>query len=134
MTRRSAARCGSIDPEHVARRCLQCKRIYARRYARGDPPFARIIRGEIAECSFCGLNADNASQVKVLRYPLLRHMDRNGRHTSVCIGSLSICDRCVIEHARLNEKTKAGLPQPAAREDGLRSHEGTTSNLEALAS
>jgi len=51
-----------------------------------------------AVCAFCSIAAQNSLGVKVLRYPLLRHIDKGGRHTSVCIGSMALCDECVVEH------------------------------------
>ena len=45
--------------------------------------------------------------VKVLRYPLLRRVNPPGKpQTSVCIGSIGLCDRCVIENGDLNERAK----------------------------
>lgn len=98
---RSVGACGSIDPAHRSRECSDCRRIYKHRHLTGLPP----LRRNPAVCVFCGLAAGNSMKVKVLRYPLLRHIDANGRHTSVCIGSMGMCDRCVMEHAALNERT-----------------------------
>jgi len=57
-----------------------------------------------AVCAFCNLAARNSLGVKVLRYPLLRRVNRDGRQTSVCIGSMGLCDRCIRENAALNER------------------------------
>jgi hypothetical protein len=95
--------CGSTAPEHRSRTCSGCRRIYKSRHLQGLP---RLIRYP-AMCVFCGLAAGNSLKVKVLRYPLLRHIEKAGRHTSVCIGSMGICDRCVIEHGNLNERARA---------------------------
>lgn len=55
----------------------------------------------------CQLMAGNSMNVKVLRYPLLRRVNLpSGRQTSVCIGSIGLCDKCVIEHGDLNERAK----------------------------
>lgn len=69
-----------------------------------DAPHGLLRSGKprkrpIATCVFCALAAGNSLGVKVLRYPLLRHIDRNGRHTSVCIGSISLCDDCTVKRA-----------------------------------
>lgn len=69
-------------------------------------PSGKPRRRPLATCAFCAIAAGNSLGVKVLRYPLLRHIDRNGRHTSVCIGSIGLCDRCIIEHAALNERAR----------------------------
>ena len=96
--------CGSTSPEHRSAKCPDCRRIYKQRHRQGGLP--RLIR-DPAMCVFCGLAAGNSLGVKVLRYPLLRHIDRIGRHTSVCIGSMGMCDRCVLEHGTINERTRA---------------------------
>ncbi len=98
------ARCGSTDPEHRARRCRECKRIYARRFASGESRFLGKRIPNPATCVLCDLTAGNSQRIKVLRYPLLRHIDKNGRHTSVCIGSLALCDRCIVEYATVKEQ------------------------------
>lgn len=121
MTQRITGRCGSTDPAHVARRCRDCKSVYNKRWKSNAPFLPRLIRGDIAECRFCGLSADNTAGVKVLRYPLLRHIDKGGRHTSVCIGSLPICDRCVVEQGNVKAEYVPAAPE---RHDGLRSYDG----------
>ena len=100
--RRHAAYCGSIDPRHSIRGCRDCRRISKKRRAQGLPP---IIR-DPAVCVFCNLAQGNSLGVKVIRYPLLRHIDKGGRHTSVCIGSLALCDDCVMQHGAINERTR----------------------------
>ena len=90
--------CGSIDPRHRSRLCTPCHRVY-----KGRAPYAG--HKAAASCVFCGLAQGNSLKVKVLRYPLLRHIDKGGRHTSVCIGSMPMCDPCVMEHGHLNERT-----------------------------
>lgn len=100
--RRRPAHCGSIDPRHLSRECRDCRRIYKRRHLLGLP---RLIR-DPAVCVFCNLAAGNSLGVKVLRYPLLRHIDKGGRHTSVCIGSMGMCDQCVMAHGAINERTR----------------------------
>lgn len=90
--------CGSIDPRHRARQCRPCHRVY-----KGRAPHKG--HRSPASCVFCGLAQGNSLGVKVLRYPLLRHIDKGGRHTSVCIGSMGMCDPCVLEHGKLNERT-----------------------------
>lgn len=62
---------------------------------------AQRKRREPAVCAFCNLASRNSLGVKVLRYPLLRHIDRGGRHTSVCIGSIGLCDECAVEHGNV---------------------------------
>lgn len=62
----------------------------------GLRPDGKPRKRPIATCSFCSLAAGNSLGVKVLRYPLLRHIDKAGRHTSVCIGSISLCDECAV--------------------------------------
>ena len=94
--------CGSTADEHRSKSCPECRRIYKRRHFQGAP---RLIRYP-AVCVFCGLAAGNSLGVKVLRYPLLRHIDNKHRHSSVCIGSMGMCDRCVLKHGRLNERTR----------------------------
>ena len=91
--------CGSIDPKHRSKACSACTRVYKGR----DPYQGRLSP---AACVFCGIAQRNSLGVHVIRYPLIRHFGRNGRHTSVCIGSMPMCDDCVMENAHLNERTK----------------------------
>lgn len=115
--------CGSTDPTHVSRRCKGCKAVYNKRWASRGPVLQRIYRNP-AKCVFCGLQAGNSAGVKVLRYPLLRHIDTGGRHTSVCIGSMAMCDRCVVENGKLNGKVRINGTGALERDDGLRSYDG----------
>ena len=70
------------------------------------PPEKRQRRNP-AVCVMCSLVAGNGAGIKVLRYPLLRRVNPpRKRQTSVCIGSIGLCDRCVIEHGDLNERAK----------------------------
>ena len=48
-------------------------------------------------CAFCGLSRGNSLGIGVYRYPLVRCVFpiRSNR----CIGSLSLCDRCVVDYA-----------------------------------
>jgi len=96
-------RCGSTDPAHAARRCRPCKSIYQRRHREGIRDGTHRVKNP-ATCKLCDLVAGNSQKIKVLRYPLLRHIDKGGRHTSVCIGSLPLCDRCVIEYGNIKEQ------------------------------
>lgn len=93
--------CGSIDPRHRSRKCRFCRRVY-----KGRAPYEG--RQARAACVFCGLAQGNSLGVKVHRYPLLRHIDKGGRHTSVCIGSMPMCEPCVLENGHLNERTLTG--------------------------
>lgn len=120
------ARCGSTDPIHVARRCKGCKAVYNKRWAEGNPIPIRLVRNP-AECVFCGLCANNSAGFKVLRYPLLRHWDKGGRHTSFCVGSMAICDRCVMEYGKI--KPEFQPPNVNRQDDGLRSHDGLPTTL-----
>ena len=115
------ARCGSNDPTHIARRCKGCRAIYDARRASGGPHLVRIDRNP-AKCVLCDLMAGNSAGLKVLRYPLLRHIDTGGRHTSVCIGSMAMCDRCVVDNAKLNDKVRVNVGQ-IERDDGLRAYD-----------
>lgn len=90
--------CGSIDPRHQSRTCTPCHRVY-----KGRKPYQGNL--DPASCAFCGIAQGNSLRVKVLRYPLLRHIDKGGRHTSVCIGSMAMCDPCVMEYGKLNART-----------------------------
>lgn len=96
-------RCGSTDPAHAARRCRPCKSIYQRRHRDGIRDGTYRVPNP-ATCALCDLTAGNSQKIKVLRYPLLRHIDKGGRHTSVCIGSLALCDRCVLEYGAIKEQ------------------------------
>ena len=98
--------CGSTDALHRTRTCTRCHRIYRDRVLakKGLPRYLRIP----ATCAFCGLSARNSLGVKVLRYPLLRRAKRNGRESSVCIGSMGICDQCVRHNATLNQRALQG--------------------------
>lgn len=93
--------CGSIAPDHRARQCRDCRRAYKRRTGKGFPRYIP----DPASCVFCGIAQGNSLRIKVIRYPLLRHIDKNGRHTSVCIGSMPMCDPCVAQNGKLNERT-----------------------------
>lgn len=77
-----------------------------------DAPYGLTITGKPrkrphAVCALCSITAGNGAGVKVFRYPLVRGVSVDGRRTSRCIGSLALCDRCVIEHAALNDKVQA---------------------------
>lgn len=91
--------CGSIDPRHRARECKPCHRVY-----KGKAPHQG--NRNPASCVFCGIAQGNSLNVRVIRYPLLRHIDKGGRHTSVCIGSMPMCDPCVMANGNINERTK----------------------------
>jgi hypothetical protein len=68
--------------------------VYHRRWrAKQEPKFIP------ATCATCGLHGDNRQGVKVYRYPLLRKVPRHEKHSSTNIGSLALCDRCVVELA-----------------------------------
>ena len=117
---RAMSRCGSIDPDHVARRCKACKAVYNKRWASQGPVLQRIHRNPAA-CVFCGIWQGNDAGVKVLRYPLLRHWDKGGRHTSFTIGSMPMCDRCVMEHGTIKDEFRYAKP---GLRDGLRANSG----------
>ena len=104
-----APRCGSTNPEHRARGCVECRRVYNREYKSGKR-FDRVPFGmPPATCSFCSIVAGNSAGVKVLRYPLTRHTKKNGKHTSHSIGSIALCDRCILEHGKIHDRYR---PEP----------------------
>ena len=87
--------------------------------------FQRIHVNPVA-CVFCGIWQGNESGVKVLRYPLLRHWDKGGRHTSFSIGSMPMCDRCVLEHGTIKDEFRHAKRGP---KDGLRANDLMPANL-----
>ena len=99
------ARCGSISPKHRAKGCSACCAIYAKRYRSGAPPFGQRMLARGARCEFCELVAGNSRGVRVYRYTIRRSISVGGKRTSRALGSVGICDRCLIEkglvHARL---------------------------------
>jgi hypothetical protein len=96
------ARCGSTDPTHRARQCKECVRLYNAAYKSGLR-FARVAFGRNpAQCVVCGLTAGNSMNVKVRRYPLLRSYNKpDRRRASFVLGSIGLCDRCIVESAEL---------------------------------
>jgi hypothetical protein len=94
-------RCGSRDPEHRVKDCKRCIHLYNRAYKRGER-FDRVAFGmPRATCKVCGLAQANGLKVKVRRYPLLRSITKRGRRTSVVIGSIGLCDRCILREGEL---------------------------------
>lgn len=96
------ARCGSIDPTHTSIGCRGCDRLYKRRHRAGLPRLKFRLRANAAKCAVCGLAAGNSMDVPVYRYTLKRHIV--GSKQQVYIGSIGLCDRCIGQHAELNEK------------------------------
>lgn len=96
------ARCGSNDPEHRAKTCRACDRLYKRRYKAGQPRFRYRVTANAATCRFCGLVAGNSMNIPVYRYPLKRHVF--GVKQQAWIGTLGLCDRCIVDNAELKPK------------------------------
>ena len=92
------ARCGSGNPTHVARRCADCKKVYRKRYRDGAPRLARHYVNP-AVCAVCGLAAGNSLDIKVYRYPLMRHRRRQGKQASFYVGAIGLCDDCIGANA-----------------------------------
>lgn len=91
------AACGGrpIDGHHSAR-CLECRRLYNRRY-RDRVGYKRLP----ADCVMCGLNGRNSRGIPVYRYPLIRKNTTGGpNRRSYVIASIGLCDACVIEYGR----------------------------------
>lgn len=114
---RFPARCGSTDPAHRTGKCQGCKQIYNRRYrqhATTRPP---------AECVICGLLSGNSLNIHVRQYALIRTATVRGKKkTSVCIGSIGLCNRCVRDYGRLNGKVRL-TESTRTVDDGLRAHD-----------
>lgn len=111
-------RCGSIDLAHRTARCAPCKAIYNASYRKG----AATPRA-LAQCAMCGLTRGNTANVHVRRYALIRSfIHGGGRKTSVCIGSLGMCDRCVVDNAKLSDKVRVNAGA-VERDDGLRAYD-----------
>lgn len=93
MRKRLIPWCGSTDPEHRVMRCHECQRIRMKDYR------SRLARGpaDNPACAMCGVCRSNEAGVGVFRYPLIRNVPR--LHSNRCIGSIAICDRCVVEYA-----------------------------------
>ena len=87
-------RCGSTDPNHLARGCKDCKRIYNRRTRPVE------VRREAPPCFSCGLIRGNALGVKVYTYPLMRTVYAGTKKRSVYVAGITICDECVMLHAK----------------------------------
>ena len=86
--------CGETGPDHRSTKCKPCLRIRmkawrARRRA-SRPPVGPW-------CVFCGIGRGNTQKIGVYRYPLVRNIAK--LRSNRCIGSLAICDRCVVEYA-----------------------------------
>ena len=98
-----SARCGSRNPDHIARRCAACKKVYRKRYRDGAPLLARHYVNP-AVCAFCGIAAGNSSNIATYRYPLIRHVYRDGRQTSRVVGSIGLCDRCLLSGGHVSPR------------------------------
>jgi hypothetical protein len=123
------ARCGSNDKEHRVRTCRPCDRIYKRRSLEGAPPYRHRTRADAAVCVVCGVTAGNSGDIPVHRYSLKRW----ARDKARWIGSLGICDPCLIERGELKPEYRHSS---AARvsDDGLRAYDGMpTSALRSIA-
>lgn len=106
------AACGgrAIDGHHVSR-CLECRRIYNRKY-RDRVGYIRPP----AECVMCGLNGRNSRGIRVYRYPLIRKNTTGGpARRSYVIASIGLCDACVIEHARPSPSYVKATGRPFGR-------------------
>jgi hypothetical protein len=91
MTRAPTSYCGDTSADHRSTRCRPCLRIRMRRWRAqrraANPP----VR---PRCALCGKGWD---VVPVYRYPLVRNI--RGINSNRCIGSLALCDPCVVEYA-----------------------------------
>lgn len=116
------ARCGSDDREHRTGKCRACKAIYNRRYKKGATPRPTPV------CVLCGLAAGNSMGIHVRQYALIRSANFAGRKTSICIGSIGFCNRCVADHAQLNGKVRL-TPKARMIYDGLRANDSMPTSL-----
>lgn len=98
------ARCGSISPAHRAKDCRPCQAIYRHRERSGAPKYGERYLARGARCAFCGLAAGNSQGVRVYRYTLRRSVNVNGLRTSRALGSVGICDVCVVEQGLLHDR------------------------------
>jgi len=103
------ARCGSFSPEHRAETCKACQRIYRQRERDGASKFGMRYLAVGAECSFCGLTAGNSLKVRVYRYTLRRSVNIGGKRTSRALGSIGICDRCIVERGLLHQRGREAV-------------------------
>ena len=101
------ARCGSFDPAHRAKTCSACRRIYKDRRLSGAPRFTQRLMARGARCEFCELVQGNTRRVRVYRYTLRRAVTINGLRTSRALGSIGICDICVVERGLVHERVAA---------------------------
>lgn len=96
--------CGNEDPRHRSTGCLDCQRIrQAERRARIRA--GRPLNGP--SCCLCGITRGNSQLIKVYRYSLLRAVKAphtKGGWTNRQVGSLPVCDRCLIEGGYAREK------------------------------
>ena len=99
------ARCGSTSPAHRAQGCPGCRKVYNQRRLGLRPKFKKRFLAIAARCAFCGLADGNTMGVRVCRYTLRKNgVKVDGKRTSTALGSIGICDRCVIEQGLIHAK------------------------------
>jgi len=103
------ARCGSTKESHRADACSKCNRIYYDRERSGAPRFGQRMLARGATCAFCGLVAGNSRGVRVYRYTLRRSVNVKGKRTSRALGSVGLCDLCVVEKGLLHQRALAEI-------------------------
>ena len=100
------ARCGSFDPTHRAKTCRTCQAIYRDRTRHGGPRFRFRLLARGARCEFCEITSGNSRGIAVYRYTLRRAVAVDGKRTSRALGSLGICDICIVERNLVSERGK----------------------------
>lgn len=113
-----AARCGSTEPDHYAKSCHGCQKVYRDRQKAGLPRLRNYARADSPTC-VCGLTVGNSAGIPVHRYPLTRHIRGIGNRS---IGYIELCDDCLPRYGVLKELFVPVL-RTVERDDGLRAYD-----------